>query len=254
MIVRIDDEQKKRQERRKLIADTVYVICQDKLKELQKEGRTGLAPVEVFLSAQNYTNIILLLPDISEGIDDELDDLEDDASSKDEAVIIMMVIAAQMEALSRHHIGADYKGTILRIFSRIQDHELFFPLLDGFANKEQARWLEGKKTNLLNYELNEIADGEGRTEEVMAVFESMLMYSEHMDKNSIKEQIIFLCRYNLDHGNAYNKILLDLFEKLGIKSTTLLDVKEYVAMKCVENEIQHVEAGGTGVSKTIQTK
>lgn len=254
MIVRIEDEQKKRQERRKLIADAVYVICQEKLKELQRGGRTELSPVEVFLSAKNYTNIILSLPDISEGIDEELDDLEDDATSKDEAVIIMMVMAAQMEALSRHHIGVDYKGTILQIFSRIQNHELFFPLLDGFANKEQARWMEGKKTNLLNYELNEIADEEGTKEEVMTIFESILVYAEHMDRNSIKEQVIFLCRYNLDHGNAYNKILLGLFEKLGIKSTTLLNVEEYVAMKCVENEIHNVEAGGTGVAKTIQAK
>lgn len=254
MIVRIENEQKKRQERRKLIADAVYIICQDKLKELQRDGRTELSPVEVFLSAKDYTNIILSLPDISEGLDDELDDLENDAFSKDEAVIIMMVMAAQMGALSRHYIGVDYKGTILRIFSHIQDHELFIPLLDGFANKEQARWMEGKKTNLLNYELNEIDDVEGRTDEITAVFESMLVYAEHMDKNSIKEQIIFLCRYNLDHNNAYNKILLNLFEKLGFKSTTLLDVKEYVAMKCVENEIQHVDSGGIGVSKTILSK
>ncbi len=230
MMVHLDKEQIK-QERRKLIADAVYVICQDKLKELQRDGRTELTPVEVFLSAKDYTNIILALPDISEGIDDELDDLEDDATSQDEAVIIMMVMTAQMEALSRHHIGVDYKDSILRIFARIQDHELFFPLLDGFATKEQTRWLEGKKTNLLNYELNEIAEGEGRTEEVMAVFESMLTYAEHMDKNSIKEQIIFLCRYNLDHRNAYNKILLDLFEKLGIKSTTMLNPDKVIMWK-----------------------
>ena len=74
MIVRLDKEQAK-QERRRLLGDTVYVIFHDALKAWQKDGRTTLSPVELFLSAKGFSKLLMELPDVMEGIDDEMDDL-----------------------------------------------------------------------------------------------------------------------------------------------------------------------------------
>ena len=58
MIVRLD-KAGQREERRKLLqgkADVVYAICHDALKGLQKEGRTAMSAVEVFLSARSFVS------------------------------------------------------------------------------------------------------------------------------------------------------------------------------------------------------
>ena len=56
----------------------------------------------------------------------------------------------------------------------------------------------------------------------------------------IQRSMVFIIRYCF---------VVHLFDKFGMKSTTLIQPKEYVAAKYVENEIQNVESGGTGVIK-----
>ena len=133
----------------------------------------------------------------------------------------------------------------MKIYGRWNDHPLFFQMMDEASKKEQARWMEGKKIRLLTYELEQIDAEGGASEDVTKLFEAMLSYAEHMDKNSIKEQILFLCRYNLDHQHAYDNSLLALFEKLGIKSTTLLNPDKVIMYENVERQAI-VNAGGVG--------
>ena len=248
MIVRLEREQQ-RAARHQLLKDVVWAVCNDTLRRLQREGQTTLAPVEVFLSARQFCDSVLGLSDIEEGIDYEMDDLEDEATGKNDAMLVMMLATAQFQARSKQQIGADFKKIILRIYERWNDHELFFPLLGQFASKEEDLWLQGKRIDLLNYELQEIELSGGGSEDIRQLFEDFVGYSDKMLPETIKELLLFLERYNLDHNHAYDKELLALFEKLGIKSTTIIQPKEYVAVKHVENEIQNVEAGATGVNK-----
>ena len=248
MIVRMDKEQQA-VARRQLLSDIVWVISNDTLRRWQHEGKTMLAPVEVFMTARRLCDVISGLSDIDEGIDYEIDDLEAEAEGEHDAMLIAVLTALQMTALSKRHVGTDFKGAITHIFERYGDHELFLPLVEQWAKKEEKRWMEGKKTDLLDYELQEIRLEGGGSEEIRSLLESMVAYSDKMDEDSIKGNLLFLCRYNIDHHHAYNKELISLFEKLGIKSTTLIQPKEYVATKYVENEIQNVESGGTGVIK-----
>lgn len=245
MIVRIDKERQK-MIRRQLTGDTVYAICHDALRNLQREGRTELAPVELFLSAREFYETIIALPDIEEGIDDEMDDLEDEAEGDNDAMLVMMLSTALMQAMMKRHVGIDFKKIILRIYERWNDHELFFPLLEQFANKEEARWLDGKKTNLLDYELQEIKQDGGGSEEVKQLFENFVTYYDKMDAETIKGQLLILNRYNIDHHHAYDKEIIAIYDKLGIRSTM---TKEYNAVKHVENEFQNIAAGGVGVTK-----
>ena len=248
MIVRLDKEQQAAA-RRQLLSDIVWVISNDTLRKWQNEGKTALAPVEVFMTAQSLCDVIFVLSDIDEGIDYELDDLEDEVEGKNDAMLIAVLAALQMQAMSKRRVGQDLRKAIMHIFERYGDHELFLPLVEQWAKKEEGRWMDGKKTDLLNYELKEIELEGGGSEEIRQLFADMVDCSDKMDKETIKGNLLFLNRYNIDHNHAYDKEVVALFDKFGIKSTTIIRPKEYVAAKYVENEIQNVETGGTGVIK-----
>ena len=248
MIVRLDKEQQA-PARRQLLSDIVWVISNDTLRKWQNEGKTALAPVEVFMTAQSLCDVIFVLSDIDEGIDYELDDLEDEVEGKNDAMLIAVLAALQMQAMSKRRVDQDLRKAIMHIFERYGDHELFLPLVEQWAKKEEGCWMDGKKTDLLNYELKEIELEGGGSEEIRQLFADMVDCSDKMDKETIKGNLLFLNRYNIDHNHAYDKEVVALFDKFGIKSTTIIRPKEYVAAKYVENEIQNVETGGTGVIK-----
>ena len=99
MIVRLDKEQQAAA-RRQLLSDIVWIVSNDTLRKWQHEGKTSLAPVEVFMTAQCFCDVISGLSDIDEGIDYELDDLEDEAEVENDAMFIAVLSALQMTALS----------------------------------------------------------------------------------------------------------------------------------------------------------
>lgn len=247
MIVRLDKKQQPAA-RHQLLKDVVWAITNDTLRRLQREGKTTLAPVEVFLSARLFCDTVLGLSDIDEGIDYEIDDLEDEAGETD-AMLVTMLATALFQAQSKRNDVIDFKSIILRIYKRWNDHELFFPLLEQFAEKEEERWLQGKRFNLLDYEIQEIELEGGGIEVIRNLFEDFLDYSNQMDKEAIKGNLLFLNLYNIEHNHAYDEVIMAIYAKLDIKSTTLIQPKEYVNTKYVENEIQNVEAGGVGVIK-----
>lgn len=249
MIVRLDKKQQ-REAQHKLLADVVYIICQDALKGVKRDGKTELEPVEVFLSAKEFCDTVLALPDIDEGIGYEIDDLEEEAEGGNDALLVLVVATLQLQAMSKRHVGIDFKKIILRIFEHLDGKELLWTLIEQMTDKEEKRWIEGKRTDLLNYELQEIELEGGGSEEIKKLFEVFVGYADKMGETTIKEMVLFLERYNIDHNHAYDKELIALFEKLGIKSTTVIQPKEYVATKYVDTEIQNVEAGGIGVTKS----
>lgn len=248
MIVRLD-KQKQRTVRHQLLGDVTYIISHEALKQMQREGHTELSPVEVLLSARNFCDAILKLPDIEEGLDDEIDDLEDEAEGKNDFMLIMSMATVQLQAISKQRVDIDFKKIIFRIFERLDNHELLWPLIEQMTNKEEERWLQGKRFNLLDYEIQEIELTGGGIAEVRNLFENFLNYSDQVDKDTIKGNLLLLNLYNIEHNHAYDEVIKAIYAKLGIKSTTLIQPKEYVNTKYVENEIRNVEAGGVGVTK-----
>lgn len=251
MIVRLDKE-KQRTARHQLLNNVVYIISHEALKQMQRDGHTELSPVEVFLSARNFCDSILELPDIEEGLDDEMDDLEDETEVKDDYMLILTLVTVQLQAMSKRSVGIDFKKIIFRIFERLEGYEFLWSLIEQMTDKEDSRWLAGKKTGLLDYELQEIKIDGGGSEEIKQLFADMVECSDKMDKETIKGNLLFLNRYNIDHNHAYDKEVIALFDKFGIKSTTIIKPKEYVGTKIVDTEIQNVEAGGTGVIKGMK--
>ena len=224
MIVRLDMEQQK-SARRQALADIVFVISHEALKKMQQDGNTLLSPIEVFLSARNFCQTVLALPDIMEGLEYEIEDLEDEADGDNDAMLIMTVAAAQLQAMSKQHADIDFKAIIYRIFEHLDGNDLFLSLMMQMTNKEDARWLEGKRTDLLNYELEAIELEGGGSEEVRHLLEDYLAFADKADPQSIKEALNFLNWYNNRHGHKYDDIISSFYEKLGLKNTTNVEVK-----------------------------
>lgn len=241
MIERLTPQQT-RPLRRQMLSDTVYVIFHDVLKTWHKEGKTHLTPQEICLSARNLSHVILELPDMEEGIDDELDDLEDEASginktsgygekdmdgdSADEMLIEMMA-ASMLTALSskqekmqgKKHGKSSLKPVILHIMQRWCDHELFDTLLDEGCKKEEARLVEGKRNDLLHYELMELEREKGDTDHEMRLFIDQLLtpaYGKSVE--TIKELLLSLNRYNIEHHHSLDTPLLELYKRLDGKA------------------------------------
>lgn len=249
MIVRLTKEQQ-REERRKLLTDkvdVVYVICHDALKGLQKEGYTKMSAVETFISARSFVNTMLAMGDPDEALEDELDDLEEDAEGENDAVIIMMVASVLFLAVSKTRIEFDAKSLILRIYGRCQDHKLFFTMLDRFSEKEQERWAKGNRTDLFAYELERLEAEGGGSDDVRELLLWFVTVSDKLDPESVKSLILVLGKYNNDHAHAYTKEIDALYEKLSIKGTPIVQ-GDLVMKKEVQNEVNGVAPGGMGIS------
>ncbi len=221
MIARLNKEQT-RTERRKLLIDPVYILMSDALRQLQKEGKTRLSHVEAFLSARNFADLLFSLGDAEEGIDDELDDLEDETGGTDDAAIIALVASAIMLAAERSRPGTDARPVVRRILDRWVDHPLILPILGSAARKERERKLEGKVTQLLGYEIRE-AERSGEGEKgVRSIFRYFIDMAKGVDASTIKGILLVMNKYNIDHGHRYDNEIDALYEKLGVKANTQL--------------------------------
>lgn len=221
MIVHLDKEQT-RQTRRKLLAsdsDIVFVLFHDTLKQLQGEGKTQLSAVEVFLSARSFARTLLSMGEVMEALEDELDDLGDDAEGGNDAMIIGIVACAIIKAYAKAHATSVYDEVVMAILMRWNDHPLFFTMLQGAARKEERRFAEDKRNNLLRYELEQAA-AEGEVS-----VRGMVAYAKEMDAESIKVILFMLGKANVDHGNMYDSEYNDLYDVYLKKTQVVYNFK-----------------------------
>lgn len=215
-IVRLEKEQI-RQERRKLLSDDVYVLAHDVLKQAHKEGLTNLTQVELYLSGKHLAHVLLSLPNVEEGIEDELEEMEEmEAGSEDEAVIVGMIAAAIINANGSSR-NRDITPIVLPIFRRWGGHRLCIPILEAMQIKEEKRWMEGKRTNLLSCTLEETtSEGE---EEVEDLLQNFLDDCDMWEPTTFKDFFLTLSKYNADHENRYQSHIDALKEKLRARTS-----------------------------------
>lgn len=219
MIVHLDKEQT-RQMRRKLLADNsdiVFVLFHDTLKQLHTDGETQLSAVEAFLSARQFAQTLLSMNEAMEGLEDELDDLEDDAYGKNDAMIISIVACAIIKAFAKAHATSVYDEVVKAILIRWNDHPLFFPMLAGAARKEERRFAENKRNELLRYELEQaVGDGDGK-QAVREIVET----AKETDVECIKSLLFVLGKLNVAHSNMYDSEYNDLYD-VYVKKTQVV--------------------------------
>ena len=224
MIVRLDKEQQ-RQTRRQLLNDVVYILSHDTLKQLQSDGLTLLSPVEVFLSAQEFCKEILALPDMTEGLNDEIEDLKEEAEGKSDAALILIVASLQIHALSKRKIGANYHEVVLKILEYLDGYDQLLPLVEQMARKEESRWLEGKKSDLLNYELQCLAEDDsidGQTV-VASIVDAA---SEGLSSDAILSVETVLSEINDRYSHRYQSDLDRLREVRSTKSRSQINIEK----------------------------
>ena len=217
MIIHLEKEQLK-QARRDLLRDDVYIIFVDALRQYHQEGYTMLAPAELYLSAKSFVGDVLQLPDIIEGIADEMDDILDEADNKEEAMLIMMVATGVFCAVGKKYKGVDADAVIRIIYDRWVDHPLFLPMLDICAKKEQEKWLEGKKTNLLTCELESMkTDGttEAEAKDFLHPFLQQVCAYPH---ETIERVLNPLRDLNEMHSGMFDEEVNMLKRKLGVRN------------------------------------
>ncbi len=221
MIVRFEKEQQAAA-RRQLLTDVVWAICNDTLRRLQREGQTALAPVEVFLSARQFCDTVLGLSNIDEGIDYEMDDLEDEATGENDAMVVMMLATAQLQARSKQQVGIDFKKIILRIYERWNDHKLFFPLLEQFSDKEISL-LEHKKIDLFSYELRCI-DTDMQVVDGFSIVTAIVDAALGLSTDGMQHVENVLSEVNDKYGHRYQKDLDRLREARKKKSESINNI------------------------------
>lgn len=221
MIVHLDKEQTRLQ-RRKLLADNsdiVFVLFHDILKELHKEGKTQLSAVEAFLSARKFARILVSMNEPTEGLEDEIDDLEDDADGENDAMIISIVACVIIKAFAKAHAASGYDEVVMAILMRWNDHPLFMPMLSGAARKEEERFAQNKRNDLLRYEL-ELAADDGK-EAVRDFVET----AKETDVECIKSILFVLGKLNVAHGNMYDSEYNDLYDVYVKKTQVVYNFK-----------------------------
>ena len=226
MIVHLSAEEEKHI-RRQLLSDIVYAITHDALKPMCPE-HTELSPIEIYLSAQKFAEIISHLSDVDEGLEEEIEDLCKETKDDDEAMFILVVAAIMLQAVDQKKPTPQTHNTIIKIFEHCQDNKLFEPLLNQFANKEVSRIAVGKISNLMEYELVEIQRNNEDVESVRAVINGLILNAEKMDTETIRGLVISLSKFNLDNNHVIDEELVRLYEKLDFKSTNIAELKEFI--------------------------
>ena len=244
MIVHLPKEEAKLI-RRQLLTDIVYAISHSALKPMNPEY-THLSPIEIYVSAQEFAKTIIRLSDVDEGLEDEMDDLFEEAKNENDAMFILVLAAIMLQAVDQKNPTKKTKNTIIKIFKRCQDNPLYMPLLEQFAHQEEERYAEGKITNLVDYELQEI-ERDKDADAIRTVIKALITDADKFGTDNINALIVKLNKFNLDNNHVIDEELKQLYDKLHYSTIKIGEVKELVMNKHVQNEVQNVEPGATGI-------
>lgn len=218
MITRLDKEQS-RKYRRIFLGDIVYVTFHDILKTWYKEGRTQLSPVEIALAALGFCKNLLELPDIEEGLEEEMEDLEQEAGNEVDAMAIMILVSGMVTARSKHHQDLNATYITQTIMCRWLKQEFFFSLMAGGCKKEGERWAQNKQINLMEYELLDIEKKQEGDASIRELIEGIASPTFGKTPESIKENLLYFNKYNIEHNHLYDNSILKAYQSLEGNAT-----------------------------------
>ena len=143
-----------------------------------------------------------------------------------------MVATAIMCAVRNRNSAFDYRFAIIHIYTRWNDHALLAPMLQAAARKEEARWMEGKKTDLLTCELKETLHDNGNLDEAKAVVSDIVDNCMGLTAESIERIMLPLMAANDQHDHAFDEQINRLKERLNIKTTAQINIAEQHNSNC----------------------
>ena len=218
MIVQYETKDERRKARLGFYKDDVFVIAHDAIREYE----CSLAIEELFASADKFTSY-LLANEITDkaAIDFEVADF-DNALDEDDTLFLLLTISfVKLCALRKTEPLAVNVAKALLL--KCQEYEDFNRLLKAMDNKEHAKRLDGWRANLIGYELKSIKQEGCNLEQAREVIEAIVENAEHYSTTTIEHLMNPLRDTNDQYGHAFDDLVNRLKDKLGIKTTTLLN-------------------------------
>lgn len=222
MIWRYDEPQARRM-RMALVADNVYCMVSEALRK-QHPGNTPLNSVEIWMAAHSLTCDLIQSPAPEEIFDDLIADLDEqvsrfksrDSGFKDEGFslfLILMVSMCQISALRKQIPDAD--ALLKREMDICRRHEMYFPLLEQFDEKEIRLQLAGRKIDLLTYEMIKVG---GDKDEKRQMLDAFVQAASKFSPQSLESNLLVLNYINLKNGHVYDDLILDMYGQLEKKT------------------------------------
>lgn len=215
MIVLLETPEKRRDIRLRLYKDDVFLIAHEAIKSL----KPSLTLEELFASADQFT-FFLLENDISDRdiMQYEIDSLKAEVSDELSFFLILSLSFVKLSALRETKDNAEKVARALVGFC--QEYDGFTDLLKQLLKKEQERWLDSKRVDLLTYELKcipkEVLSTDGLT-----VVNSIVDASLDLSVEGMQHIENVLSEVNDQNGHQYQKDLNRLREARKKKSKTL---------------------------------
>jgi hypothetical protein len=216
MIVLLETPEKRRDIRLRLYKDDVFLIAHEAIKSI----KPSLTLEELFASADQFT-FFLLENDISDRdiMQYEIDSLKAEVSDELSFFLILSLSFVKLSALRETKDNAEKVARALVGFC--QEYDGFTDLLKQLLKKEQERWLDSKRIDLLTYELRCIPQ-EVPSTDGLTVVNSIVDASLDLSVEGMQHIENVLSEVNDQNGHQYQKELNRLREARKKKSKTII--------------------------------
>lgn len=213
-MIRRYEESQARRLRMALVADNVYCIVSDALKEQYPE-KTQLNSVEIWMAAHGLTCDLIQSPAPEEIFDDLLAEMDEGLGMREEETtqfLILMVSMCQISALRKQIPNAD--ALLKREMDVCRKHEMYYSLLEQFDGKEIRMRMAGKKIDLLNYEMKAVGDDKEKKRQMLDAFAQA---ASRFSPQNIESNLLVLNKLNLQNGHIYDDLILEMYGQLEKK-------------------------------------
>lgn len=197
-----------------LIADRLYCMVFSTLKGLNPSV-TQLNPVEIWMAAKEFTEQLVDCLEPEELMDYFVETLRGEVEGKDDAFLIMMVSITQLSARRKSIDNAD--ELILKLMPYCRPNVMYRKLFEMFSNKENEMKMVGKKVEIMTYTFTELKE-ESQTQSIGKMTE-LLDLALSMPGSDFTSTLLAFSIFNIQCGNAFNKMVLDYYDRMVEKNT-----------------------------------
>lgn len=254
MIIRFNDKSEMRSMRIKLYQDPVFLIGHEAIKPLlQRLDLTELfASADLFahhLTKFDITDESLMAYEV-EDAKAEFTELETPNASHEHSDfhLFLSVTFFKLCAMRKNTPTAD--DTARALLGYCEEYKGFDKLMSSMSSKEASMRAQHRLPSLLEYELRTLSEESLPLEETRRFVHTLVDNCMALTPESIERFLIPLMTTNEQYGNAFGEEVDRLKEKLGMKTTPVIQPLvqgDFVGEKHVQYEVNGVKKGGAGV-------
>lgn len=220
MIVFLETPEKRQKTRIKLYRDDVFLIAHETIK------KQNLAlPIEVlFASSDQFANFLL-----ENDLDDhdlmqyEIDELRTEV--KDELTFHLLLALSFVKLCALRKVKPNAESVARALVGFCQEYGGFTDLLKQLSKKEQERWYENKRADLLTYELKCI-EKDVHAEDSNTIVTDIVEMAFGLTPEGMQHVENILSEINDKYGHRFQKQLDRLREARKKKSTFNINIEK----------------------------